>query len=393
VANKNIYPNIYVLIVAHSTLYAKTTAFDIARDVLEKANLSRLTLPVGITPQSLISELTNRKPEKFSDWEMEDQNNWHEERNFSAQRAWLMDEASSLLDAFDQKITAELLIHVLKLYDCPDKLTAASTIARGRETIRWSYLTICGPTTPAAMRIHLNNKTRWGDGLFARFLFITPDTPPIKVFYPRELEIPEELFEPLREMAIERLPFRKYTDFEMTKMPSPEAIKIELEDGVEERWKEYHGGLWQLMKDRAVPEKLFSNYGRFHVNAIKVAMQLAAIDWSIQHLAGNIKVSLLHWWRAQTIIEGYRASLHRMIEDANRPDEDENLERKILRRLKVAPEGLTIREISIVLHMTDNLKRIEVDKIIERMVKDGLIEFSTRKKSRGPSTKVVKVVR
>ena len=383
VSNYNLYPNIYALIVAHSTLYAKTTAFEIARRVLQLADLARLMLPVGITPQSLIGELTNRQPDTFSTWELSDQDDWRSERKFAAQRVWLMDEAAGLLDAFDQKHLADLLNQVLKLFDCPDKLTAASTIARGRQTIRNAYLTICGPTTPSAMRIHLNNRSHWGNGLFARFAFVTPDVPPRRIFYPPEIEIPTSLIDPLRLMALERLPMPAET------LPgeaqAAEALRAQLADHVWERWDAYHAGLWELIYKQAIPEKFYASYGRFHTLSMKIALQLATVDWSGSPGSETVIVTMQHWAKAQMITEELRASLHRMIADASRVSEDDDLEAKAIRLLRQSPRGMSTRELAIALSMTDSGRRDQLDHLVERMRRDGLTELIERKGARGPA--------
>lgn len=383
VANYNLYPNIYALIVAHSTLYAKTTAFEIARRVLELAGLARLMLPVGITPQSLISELTNRQPDTFASWEQGDQDDWRSERKFAAQRAWLMDEAAGLLDAFDQKHLADLLNHVLKLYDCPDKLSASSTIARGRQTIRNSYMTICGPTTPSAMRSHLNNRSHWGNGLFARFIFVTPDTPPQRIFYPNEIEIPASLTNPLRTLGLERLPMP--TEFLPGEIQPPQSVRAQLEPGVWQCWDAYHGGIWELINRRAIPEKFYASYGRFHTTAMKIALQLATVDWAAAAPNEPLIVTLRHWARAQLITEEFRSCLHRMIADASRISEDDDLEPKIIRFLRQSPRGLSARELANLLSMTEPAKRDQLDRLLERMRRDGLIDLEERKGQRGPA--------
>jgi hypothetical protein len=383
VANHNLYPNIYALIVAHSTLYAKTTAFEIARKVLELAGLARLMLPVGITPQSLIGELTNRQPDTFASWEQGDQDDWRNERKFAAQRAWLMDEAAGLLDAFDQKHLADLLNHVLKLFDCPDKISAASTIARGRQTIRNAYLTICGPTTPSAMRSHLNNRSHWGNGLFARFIFVTPDRPPQRIFYPSEIEIPAGLTTPLRILALERLPLPR--EVLPGEIQLPEAIRAQLEPGVWQYWDAYHDGIWGLITQRAIPEKFYANYGRFHTIAMKIALQLATADWAMAAPDEPLMVTLRHWARAQTITEEFRACLHRMIADASRMSEDDDLEPKIIRLLRQAPRGLSARELANLVSMTEPAKRDQLDRLLDRMRRDGLVILEERKGQRGPA--------
>jgi hypothetical protein len=387
VANRNFYPNLYAFIVANSTLFAKTTAFEVAKRTLDLAELSRLTLPVGITPQSFIGELTSRVPDTFSNWDEEDKQDWKRERPFAAQRAWLMDEASSLLDAFDQKITADLLSLVLRLHDCPEKLQAASTIMRGRQTIRQAYLTICGPTTPAALKPHLRNPKHWGNGLFARFIFVTPNVPPILTFYPPELEIPQEIIDPLRKLSEELLPEPKET---ISEGRSSRSLRVELADGVWQLWERYHAGLWTLAKEKLIPEKLHSNYGRFHNLAIKIAMQLATID-SNDPQGEGITISLKHMAKAQMITEGYRASLHRLMDEIEKPSEEEDLERKIFKQLKISAGGNTERELARIFHKHAG-ERDELQKTLARMVQDGLIFVNKRKRKRGPAATIYQIL-
>jgi hypothetical protein len=60
VGTNAIYPNLYIMLSAPSTLYTKTTGYKSAMKLLETAGLSHLLLPDGVTPQSLITELSNR---------------------------------------------------------------------------------------------------------------------------------------------------------------------------------------------------------------------------------------------------------------------------------------------------------------------------------------------
>ena len=57
VGTNAIYPNLYIMLSAPSTLYTKTTGYKSAMKLLETAGLSHLLLPDGVTPQSLITEL------------------------------------------------------------------------------------------------------------------------------------------------------------------------------------------------------------------------------------------------------------------------------------------------------------------------------------------------
>lgn len=385
-AGKNlIFPNLYMLLVAQSTLYAKTTGLDVVDDVLKMSGLNYLTLPAGVTPQSLVTELSHRTPPTFNDWSQDDREDWQKERQFAAQRAWWMDEAASLLDLFKQKHTADLLSLILKLYNCPEKLTAA-TIGRGRETVRYSYLTICGPTTPAAMRTHLKTQELWGDGLFARFLFVTPNTPPVRAFYSdTEIETPPELAKHLNILAFARLPLPK--EIAMGVNQAPPSIQAVLPAEVFQRWDAYHAGVWQLLNKRAVPEKLYACYGRLATTAIKIATLLAASDWVDMAEGNPLIIRPGHWARAQLMTEEYRASLHRLIEDASHPiaDEDQEIAEKVAARVKAGRRN-SRRELAQDLHMTAGVQRDRLERIVDQLVKDGTISEKETKGQRGPGT-------
>lgn len=367
-----LYPNLYMLLVAPSTLYAKTTGLNVGLKLLDMAGLSNFLLPTGVTPQSLVTELTNRVPQTFGDWSQDDKADWQKERQFAAQRAWWMDEAASLLDLFKQKNTADLLGMILKLYGSPSKLTA-STVGRGRETVRYPYLSICGPTTPAAMRNHLKNSELWGDGLFARFLFVTPDTAPVDAFYQPKIEMPAGLAEHLNKMAFLRLELPK-ENMTNTIQPPP-AIQAILASGVFEKWKAYKSGIFDLLVKEAVPEKLFALYGRLHTTAIKIAMLLATSDF-VEMAEGNpLIIRSEHWARAQIMTEEYRASLHRLVENASHPidDEDQELAERIIKRISTTTRN-SRRELAQDLHMAAGMHRSHLDLIINQLIADGRLE-------------------
>jgi hypothetical protein len=104
---------------------------------------------------------------------------------------------------------------------------------------------------------------------------------------------------------------------------------------------------------------------------------------------GNpLSIQVQHWARAQEITEGYRASLHRMIEDASIPieSEDDELVEKITARLQTSTRN-SRRELAIDLHMQTGTKRANLDLIIDQLIKDEVVIEKEIKKERGPSTK------
>ncbi len=382
--SKKLYTNLYSLLVAPSTKYRKSTAFDIANQVLDRADLRRLTLPARMTPESLLSELTGRTPNDFGQWDKADQDDWQDERPFAAQRAWLMEEAASLLDSFKRESKAELLPIVLDLYDCPN-VRAVSTIGRGRQTVRRAYLTICGPTTPAALKTHLASPELWSNGLWARFIFVTPDERPQWQFWPDESPIPDSLAGPLKALTLDKLPMPK-NEILTPAQPPIEPVTAVIPKSVWERWEAYAKALEFEMLDN-VPARFHANYGRFATFAIKVAILLATMDWAMNNgRKTSPTIGLNHWARAQVIVEQWRANLHRLAELPNREGMDEDLTTKVLRYLP-PKEIRTPSEIARDLGRTESHQILEIKSILELLREEGTVERAERKRKRGPVAK------
>jgi hypothetical protein len=384
VGTNAIYPNLYIMLSAPSTLYTKTTGYKSAMKLLETAGLSHLLLPDGVTPQSLITELSNRPQDNFQSWAQDDKDEWQQERLFSGQRAWWIDEAARLLTQFQQKHLAELLPIVLRLYECEQKIKVSTQI-RGRETVRNAYLTICGPTTPAALRPHLKTPDYWTNGLFARFLLVAPDTAPVRVFYPDPFPVPPALAKHVNQLTFERLEQPK--ENALGPAAAPPAVEAKITPEVKSRWDNYHAAMFEIISKKNVPEKLWACYGRMHEKAIKIAMLLAASDWARMAKGNSLGIQLHHWARAQEITEGYRASLHRMIEDASTPveSEDDELVEKIVTRLQTSSRN-SRRELANDLHMRTGTKRGNLDLIIDQLIRDEILIEKEIKKERGPGT-------
>lgn len=383
VGTSAIYPNLYIMLSAPSTLYTKTTGYKSAMKLFETAGLSHLLLPDGVTPQSLITELSNRTPDN-KDWAKEDKDDWERERMFAGQRAWWIDEAARLLSQFQQKHLAELLPIVLRLYECESKIRVSTQI-RGRETVRNAYLTICGPTTPAALREHLNHMEHWTNGLFARFLLVSPDTAPVRVFYPDPFPVPPALAKQLNQLAFERLEQPKESALGPT--PPPPTVEAKVEPEVKQHWDNYHAAMFELISKKNVTDRLHACYGRLHEKAIKIAMLLAAADWVKMAKGNPLVIRSVHWYRAQEMTEGYRASLHRVIEDASTPTEsaDDILAEKVLLRVQTSARN-SRREIANDLHMRTGAKRAQLDMVIDQLLRDGVLIEKEIKGTRGPST-------
>jgi hypothetical protein len=103
----------------------------------------------------------------------------------------------------------------------------------------------------------------------------------------------------------------------------------------------------QALRDLTAPksdldDRLRAVYGRLHVQALKVSILLAALDWADTGAHERPVVEKAHWFRAQQIAETWRASAHRLLHDLSE-NEESRLEARILRLLRAHPAGLTLR--------------------------------------------------
>ena len=112
------------------------------------------------------------------------------------------------------------------------------------------------------------------------------------------------------------------------------------------------------------------------MQAIKVATLLAALDWADDESAAQHPVvRASHWYRAQQIVETWRASAHRLLADLGE-NEEARLENRILGLLRAHPEGASPREIYRTLRssrkpVTEALRALENDNLVVRVTVPG----------------------
>jgi hypothetical protein len=370
---QRIFPSLYQLIVAESTLYHKTSALMIAHALLKEAGLDILLLANRQTPESLVAELGTMRPGTFESWSDAEKKRWIAERSFSAQRGWLLDEASHLLDSFNRDYTAGLLPLVLALFDCPER-EVSQTVGRGRQVVQYAYLSFLGATTPSAVAEHVQKNAHWSNGLWARFAMITPQKSiPDWHFFPTNVKIPIDLARTLNHLAFKALPVPKVKETAGdVQVDPPAAIQIILEPDVYPAWEAYAKALgYDLLLEGSIDRRLYPSYGRLYIAAMKVAILLASIDWAdTREPEKSPRVRLSHWYQGQAIAETWRSSVHRLLNDfttGEEQDQEENLLR-ILRRANLS--GMTAREIGQMAH----LKREIVEAQLLALEQDGLIE-------------------
>lgn len=361
-----IFPNLYALIVGSSG-DKKSTATRLASKVLRQSGLYPLALPGYMSPQGLLAELIGKQDAGFT---MDDDARaaWKIRQSFPAQRLLMIDEAAVIFEYFGQQSMAGLKSLILRLYDCPED-EGENTVARGYNTAKNCYLNICGISTPTDLAPFLKTAVHWGNGVWPRFVFVTPswERPPYR-FYPPEIPVPPDIPNRLKAL-FERLPQPK-------EQKPPEAIDAALAPGVWEMWDAYYKAIgYDLVFGKELSPRYHASYKRLHMHAMKAAILYACVDWATSKLT-KPKIELAHYVKGQVFAEQCRMSLHRLLETPNKDGQEESLDDKVFRRIPPSNSGIVIttRELSIALNMSDQEERFKLDRLLDLMVTDGRIQ-------------------
>ena len=369
VGTRKIYPNLYILYVGPSTTQRKTEGMNVLEGLLQAAGMEdAFLLPERVTPEALIENLSLNIPQTFKKWSQDAQSAWLAQRSLPAQRGWLLDEASHLLDSFNRDYTAGMLPLVLDLYDSKGRGGGRLTKSYGLELIKNAYITIFGATTFAAMAEHMGKAVHWGNGLFARFTLVASDEHPAWQFWPEPLDYPEPLVRDLN--FIVRSLFGDLPEASFATDKNGDAYIVH--SGLEERpvdlseearaaWERYAKAVaHDMLTGDLVDERLHASYGRLSTMLIKVAMLGAVADAKTLPICVDAK----HIWWAQGIVEAWREGLHKVItkgrgtEMRSKADEVRN----VLARLRDLVRKLACTVSDIEETLEDLIKEGEIEK-------------------------------
>jgi hypothetical protein len=367
ISTDTIYPNLYALIVGASG-DSKSGGTRLARKTGRLAGLSPLELPAYMSPQGLLQELIGRKPDNISLLDGENLESLKMKLRFSAQRVLLLDESESLFEWFGQDKMQGIKSLIRRLYDNPDE-EGETTAMRGAGTARNCYLNICGISTPADLEPFFKKSSYWANGIWARFIFVTPSwKKPPYIFYPPALDIPCDLPDLLKHLFSKRLPLPEENK-------PAQAITASLADGVSDLWQNYDMATrYEIVNSENLSNRYKSNYKRLPAMLMKTALLLSIMDWTYSKKSAPI-VEKSHFALAYLFTEQWRESIHRLLEVPNKDGQDDSLETKALRSIPLFVSGsvITERELAIKLNLSDGDERPKVTRLIEQMQKDGLI--------------------
>jgi len=363
-----IYPNLYMMLVAGTTFYRKSTAYKLAESVA-RAAIPHMLMPTPGSPERFQEALAGRMPTNFDKLPKAQQEWLTKGQPFAAQRGLLKDEVSGLFGAINKRdYMVGMKDLLMELYDCPDYFDKDTQT--GLNVVENAALSILGVTTPASLSSAISAGD-WDNGLLVRFALLMPEPdyaerPASPIYQPA----PADLIDDLRKLH-ERLPAPEMTEMGMS---APSALRLNVEC-----WQEvqtYGDELRRLCDPRReveLDERLKGVYGRMHVQAFKLAALFAALDW-LKTSDDAPTIRLEHWNAAQAICDGWRTSAHRLLEQLDKSGEavvERRQQDRILTTIQEAGQaGIAMRD----LYRKLNLSAKQARQLTQDLIRAGLIQ-------------------
>jgi hypothetical protein len=384
---QRVFSNLYVMLVAVSTYYRKSAGLNLAHD-LARAAMPHLILPQPGSPEAFMGMLGGVLPPNFEEIPARDRDRLTKGNRYAAQRGILRDELSALFKSFGRDYMQGMKELLMQLYDCPDYLDS-NTNHRGLVVIRDAALSILGAATPAELSVSLSVGD-WFNGTLARFVLLTPEPDYAERPAATDTVMPEGLVRLLRQLH-EALPAPPEADVIGDPLPPVEPWSLVATD----LWPPLHAyeqALRQMTEPNSpLDDRLRTVYGRLHVQALKVAIILAALDWVAlgERRQNKPVVRAAHWYRAQQIAETWRASAHRLLHDLGE-NEEARLEVRILKLLAGQSSGLSVRSI----YRTLRSPRKPVMEALKALEQDGQVaQDFMRHGQHGPKAECYRLVK
>lgn len=363
-----IYPNLYLMLVAGTTFYRKSTAYKLAEQVA-RAAIPHMLMPTPGSPERFQEALAGRMPSNFDKLPKVQQERLTKGQPFAAQRGLLKDEVAGLFGAINKRdYMAGMKDLLMELYDCPDYFDKDTQT--GLNIVESAALSILGVTTPASLSCAVSMGD-WDNGLLIRFALLTPEPnyaerPAAKTYR----SVPQALVDDLRSLH-ERLPAPQTSEMGLS---APGALRLKVECW--EQCQQY--GDWLRRKcdpgqDTELDDRLKGVYGRMHVQAFKLAALFAALDW-LKTSDEAPTVTVDHWNAGQTLAEAWRQSAHHLLEQLDRSSEavvERRHQDRLLNTIRQAGAGgIALRE----LYRNLNFSAKQARQLAQDLMRAGLIE-------------------
>jgi predicted transcriptional regulator len=386
-----ITPNLYLLIVAETSKYAKSTGMNAIRSLIYSV-MPHMLIPGSTTPEGMMEMLSGELPSNFQNLRKRDQEVIEQGRKFAGQRGIVQDEYSSVFALMKRDYMAGFVELLMRLYD-GQRQEEHHTRSGGLIIVKYPALSIFGATTPAALGRNIT-ADMWENGAMARYLMMFRDEPlPFTTDYISSTP-PQDILAPLLKLHT-RLPEIRANDpgkLELFQDGESDEGEFQpqsalIDPAALQAYLAYSRAVKNDMLTDDLDERLHGNYSRLHINALKMALGLACMDWSDRN-EPVVRITLGHWALAQQIAEKCRYSLHRLLPVVSQTS-DIRTRRSLLSLLnQYRPEGLTIDELGNKLGRNNNDIRSAIDVLME----SGLVESSEHKPNVGRPTRLYRAL-
>lgn len=365
-----IYNPLYVLWCAGTTYWRKSTGLR-AVEMVARHTMPHMMLAAQATPEMLMARLAGQLPINMDKLAADIQASEIAGQAFAAQRGFISDEVSKL---FAKKYMEGLPEVLMEMYDNPPRVEQEFK-TQGRLVVNNPGMSLLFSTTPARLGT-LFGDNEWEDGLLPRFALLSPTSQFVKrVHATRATTLhspPGEMMKALRGLY-DKLPEPEVTKaMEGFGSQTLRTEKVQIGDEALDRFNAYADAMHDFTGPTGgIDERLTGVYGRLPVMALKIAMSLTLIDWT---MAGEDRMKLEigggHWARAQEIAEKWRASSHRLLTDLNRSS-DQRIEDRIIDFLKL---GHTLPPSAFEIYRGARIhRRADAFAAIEALMNDGRI--------------------
>lgn len=352
--HERIYPHLYFLIVAETSRFAKSTGMNLFYHIILQT-MPYMLIPGSVTTEGMIELLSGHLPSNYDKLPAIQKDLISKGKRFAGQRGIILDEYSSLLAAGKKDYMQGFVELLLKLYDAREK-EHHYTKSAGWLTIDKPALSIFGATTPAAMGRSVT-KDAWEDGNMARYLIMYREDVMDYNETWSDTNIPEEITKPLLKVHNGFPSIASEFD-----EPKHQSIAAMMQPETITAYRAYAKAMrHDLLED--ADQRVWGNYTRLHVQAVKLALSLATMD-ALGNGEKNIWITAGHWAIAQQITERSRHNIHDLLVKINESKDARN-QRDILALLRNNPGGLTVRDICRMTSSYANDIRQSLDILIE----------------------------
>lgn len=363
----NIHPNLYLMFVAETTYYRKSTAYQLAQNVAQAA-IPHMLMPTPGSPERFLESLSGRMPTNFDRLPQLQQARLRQAQPFAAQRGLIKDEVAALFGSMNRRdYMTGMKDLLMELYDCPDYVDKDTQA--GLTIVQNAALSILGVTTPANLTGAIS-AADWSNGLLIRFALLTPEVGfKDRPLNPDAIDPPPTLINGLRQLY-ERLPAPEKTE---EGFAPPQALRLKVDC-----WpacQSYGNVLRQLCapdRETELDERLKGVYGRMHVQALKVAELIAALRW-LETDEAVPTITEDCWRTGRAIAELWRHSAERLLNDLDRSGrvmQEQRDQNRVLRTVRRAgPAGLSVRQ----LYRNLNLQADRARTLIQDLARDGQV--------------------